>query len=253
MQSATFKGIDTTRIHVSSDVARKNTGFRLMKNNRDINESHVKRLRESILEENMLRQNPIIVDEHNIIVDGQHRWLAVKDEPGVEMAWVYLDRPLEEEDIIRLNTQQRNWSLTDYATHYAEKGIEAYEILLDIGESYNIPLSAVREVIGEYGNTSKGGFRNGEFKISIDNKVMNVIKLIYDLREEGYTFTAHVTFVRALRQALKHEDFSLAEFAEKVHSANVVFRKQQNKYHYLRMFEDILNYRRRKSNHIKLA
>lgn len=86
--------------------------------------------RNVILKKEMLAQaqegliSPIIVNENFVVIDGQHRFTAAK-QVGVPIE--YIVKPgLGEHDIVRMNTIQRKWSLDDYITAFANRGLNEY-------------------------------------------------------------------------------------------------------------------------------
>lgn len=89
-------------VYLTSDL----TKFKQITGNRPHNPQHVKRLITSIKRYGVL-QNPIIVNEHMVVVDGQHRLLAAK---GASSGIYYIIVPnygLDEVQVLNLN--QKNW------------------------------------------------------------------------------------------------------------------------------------------------
>jgi len=111
--------------------------FRLSKFNRNV-----------IFRKEMLKQaeegfiSPIIVNEQMIVIDGQNRLLHSK-EAGVPVEYI-IKEGLTEDDIVRMNTVQKPWSLTNYIEAYANQGSNEYEKLIDL---INQKLSSVTNTI----------------------------------------------------------------------------------------------------------
>ena len=53
--------------------------FKYLPENRAIHKSHVKKLEDSIRQQNLLSVNPIVLDKNMFILDGQHRLEACKN------------------------------------------------------------------------------------------------------------------------------------------------------------------------------
>lgn len=78
---------------------------------------------------------PIIVNEHMIVIDGQNRVYHAK---LAESPVNYIIIPgLNQDDIVRMNTTQKPWSLLNYIESYANQGMDQYVTLLQlINERY---------------------------------------------------------------------------------------------------------------------
>jgi len=101
--------------------------FKRCKGNRQINKLHVKRLKESMSEEFI--PMPIIVNEKNEIIDGQHRFTAAK-ELGLDIPFIKVNK-LGKNQIHRLNTNSKNWNGKDYLYDYCEMGMSDYIVYRD--------------------------------------------------------------------------------------------------------------------------
>ena len=100
--------------------------FSLLKNNREVNKSHVKKLSKSMQKIRLI--TPIIINEKGQIIDGQHRFHAQKNL-NLSIPYVVEEGYGEEEArILNLNTS--NWKLHDWVRHYCNLN----------NNNYNIPL-----------------------------------------------------------------------------------------------------------------
>ena len=100
--------------------------------NRDVNDTHVIRIKENIKKNNLLHLQPIIVqarEEGSLsIIDGQHR-----AEAAISLGlpfYILLDDSLEIVNLISLNTYQKNWSLSNFVDFWAnnEETSHAYNM-----------------------------------------------------------------------------------------------------------------------------
>jgi len=95
--------------------------FKRFKENRILSESNLRQLRKSIEECNLLGMRPIIVWEHKgvyYIADGQHRYnIAV--ELNLDIYVYVYDGEVTPEIVARLNTNQKNWTISDFARSFA--------------------------------------------------------------------------------------------------------------------------------------
>lgn len=78
---------------------------------------------------------PVIVNENMIVIDGQNRVYHAK---LAEVPISYIVIPgLDQDDIVRMNTTQKPWSLLNYIESYANQGLNQYITLLQlINERY---------------------------------------------------------------------------------------------------------------------
>src|SRR5690625_2284032 len=73
---------------------------------------------------------PIVVNENFVVIDGQHRLEASK-KIGVPVTYIVMPG-LDENDIVRMNTVQKPWSLQNYIEAFANQGLEEYVKLVDL-------------------------------------------------------------------------------------------------------------------------
>lgn len=92
--------------------------FKLLDLNRNLNRRHINELKDSISKNGYLMSNPIIVNPDMEIIDGQHRFMALKEQ-GLDVPYIVLDKDYD--TIIDLNTTQRKWAINDYINYYCEK------------------------------------------------------------------------------------------------------------------------------------
>lgn len=103
--------------------------FNLSKFNRNIN------LKKDLVEQAKLGQliSPIVVNEGLTITDGQHRWLASKvAEQPIEFI---VKNGLTDEDIARMNTLQKPWSMESWIEAYANEGRIEYVKLFELKQN----------------------------------------------------------------------------------------------------------------------
>ena len=92
--------------------------FNFLSLNRRLNRKHINALKTSITKNGYLSSNPILVNENYEILDGQHRFIALK-EMDMEIPYEVVDKGYG--TIIDLNTTQHNWKAEDYINFYCEK------------------------------------------------------------------------------------------------------------------------------------
>ena len=132
--------------------------------------------------------SPIIVNEYMVVIDGQHRLEHAK-EAGVPIE--YIIKPgLDENDIVRMNTTQRKWSMLNYIESYANKGFEDYVALLNL---LNQKYANITETIviargrTNHTNSINEDVKNGNFKFVNFQETLNFLKYYQKFREETKT------------------------------------------------------------------
>ena len=108
--------------------------------NRRVNHSHVKKLAKSI--QKIGQKVPITVTTNNVIIDGQHRYEAIKllIDAGESVRISYTKKNLKISDIAEINAHQLQWRNSDWIDYHAATGNENYQNLKATSELYK-PLS----------------------------------------------------------------------------------------------------------------
>lgn len=114
-------------------VTRNYDIFKRLTGNRDIPESRISKIVESIQTIGWIH-NPIIVNEKMEVVDGQGRLTALQ---RLKMPVEYIIvEGIGNRECIRMNMHMVNWKLPDFVKSYAEQGNENYQRLLALMEKY---------------------------------------------------------------------------------------------------------------------
>lgn len=121
--------------------------FKFKSENREVNYNKVSNLKSKMIEDG--RQIvPIICNRDMEIIDGQHRFEALK-----ELNWevmYYVDEAITVKDLISINNTQKNWGMMDYIHYHATSGDETYIKLEKLCKKYDqFPLKAILTAISE--------------------------------------------------------------------------------------------------------
>lgn len=150
--------------------------------------------RNVIITDEMLEQakkgfiSPVIVNEHMVVIDGQHRVEHAK-RAGVPIEYI-IKQGLGEDDIVRMNTTQRKWSLLNFIESYANQGSEEYVSLLNL---INKKYAGATVVIRVSRNSTGAGTNNnevvksGNFKFVNFEETLNFLKFYDKFRKETNT------------------------------------------------------------------
>jgi hypothetical protein len=114
--------------------------LKFTKFNRSIDHHKVQRfVQESKLNPHLMEICPILVNGDMEIIDGQHRFLACK-ENKLPVFFIQCDK-LKYSDIIVLNKDQKNWNLDDYISHHVQAGNINFIKLLDFSKKTCLSIS----------------------------------------------------------------------------------------------------------------
>lgn len=97
--------------------------FKVMSENREISAGSVIRLQHS-MKNNGVLMNPIFVNEKMEIIDGQHRFHALK-ELGKEVPFIVM-QGYSHKHVHVLNMQARNWTSNDFLEYHYKQGNPNY-------------------------------------------------------------------------------------------------------------------------------
>lgn len=166
--------------------------FQLMKGNRSVDYNHVKRLkREMQMNPELLSANPILVNEHMFIIDGQHRRQAAQ-ELGYPVYYIVMPGGTLDETR-HLNVTQRRWQLLDFARSYADSGRQDYKIFLDFHKEFPAIAPGILRtyLAGGQKHELDVDFRRGEFAINDEQQAKNDLeKLSKVVRATGIKVNA---------------------------------------------------------------
>ena len=176
--------------------------FSFFHSNREVNNSHVNNLKESIKEHGLIQQ--IIVNERYQIVDGQNRFVALQ-ELGLDIEAI-VKPGTNEDSVITTNVMRKGWTLPDYISHYASKGNADYvkldQVLQD--NDTRIGTNTLVEIYGK-GAYKPSRMRNGEDKIDKEKGVkLTEIILAIEPHIPMYGFTRK--FILPLIQIVMNND-----------------------------------------------
>lgn len=219
--------------------------FSKMSGNRDVNMAHKNRLKKSIEEKSL--QVPIIVNEKHQIIDGQTRFEC----------WKELKKPITYikvngyglQEVQRLNSNIRNWSLKDFTDCYCDLGNAEYIKYRAFKNHYGFDdYSSIALLQGNYSGSGSNfnKFRNGRFKIK-SYKVASIIAQnileVGKFYEKGYKRRG---FVFALLHMFRHPQFKLKQLLNKLSFQSTKLVDCTKKEQYIALLNEIYNFKQAK-------
>lgn len=176
--------------------------FKVLKGNRPISEKNVKDVEKAVGEKDMLRYQPILVNEKMQIIDGQHRLeTAIKLNKPV---YYIKGSNLGLMDVQMLNTVSRRWTLSDYLDSFCSLGNEHYIYIREFVEQHCLPITtciALLSGFGDGGHLSKY-FKDGKFKAIKKKKAAEMAQLINKITEDRTHYRSK-SFVLALGEVIQ--------------------------------------------------
>ncbi len=226
--------------------------FKVLNGNRDVNQLHLNRLRESIKKNYLV--TIILVNRHFEIIDGQHRFLVCQ-ELNLPINYIVVeDYGLSEVQV--LNANMKNWQIQDYVAGYCDLGFEDYIIYRDFIAEYGfnnqvaILLLSGEFVSGANEVSATTKFKEGKFKIKNlkeSRKTADKIMMI----KPYYAGYLRRSFIYALVGILKNQNFDFAEFISKLKQQPTKMQDCTNSTQYRDLIEEIYNYRRREKVNLR--
>ena len=142
--------------------------------NREVPENNINALKKSIQKNNALYLKPITIDNEYNIIDGQTRYLACKELDISFYVDIVNSMEWSKEDLISINTTQRNWKLQDYLRYYVKfnkDSYKAFEHFLKLHKHMTIQMLIV--IFNKTNSRSQLNskiFKNGELKYDSTNE-----------------------------------------------------------------------------------
>lgn len=194
--------------------------FTLHRMNRRVNKSHVKKLAASI--KSIGLKTPIVVTKSNVIIDGQHRYHAVKLllEAGENVKLPYIQKQLTYSDIAEINSNQLRWTNKDWIEYHAKNGNGNYEALLLCQKAYPaIKLSALAPLLHNGTNLSTQKLIKGEFVYIMDDTRKYICEQVTSMVKERPEFGMK-SFLLAVTWLMRSPEFMSKRLFTKL-SANL--------------------------------
>lgn len=220
--------------------------FSYYKGNRRVNSAHLKSLVVSISKRNLLEHNPILVNEKNVVIDGQHRLEAAR-ELGIPIYYVVVKSGTMG-DVQLLNSAIKAWNVEDHMKSFLSAGFEEYRKLNKYRLKYNVPVSTamkylIDEPIGR--NQLMQKFREGRFEVTAMKKGIEMAEKIEDFRqfveENCYRDRNLFRAVEMINGEVSIAYSDLIKRMKKNNETRPLIKRQATARDYLREFEDLYN------------
>ena len=225
--------------------------FKFLDGNRNVNKLNLNRVINSMKEYPLI--TIILVNERMEIIDGQHRFLALK-ELGLPINYVIV-RGYGIKEVSVLNAIGMNWTKMDYLETHIKGGNENYIKFKKFREDFpkltfsvcTRLLSGLNSLKMEILDGVKGktkDFENGTFEIrDIDTAYENARKIMdFEPHYKGYS---DLTFCLTLLSIFKHPNYDHARMLKRLSVQPNSIRGCKNQKQYHELLEEIFNYKSR--------
>ena len=175
-----------------------------------------------ILKENGSFISPIVVAKDRTIIDGQHRYHALK-ELGLPVRFILGEETGDlQQDIIKTNNMRKNWSFTDYLEAYAQMNENYRQALMIVEEFKDIASpSTLVKFIGANGTGDSSVFRKGSLELMLgtnylDTKVDELNELAHYHHSINYGKRFTNKYIQIIKEMMKSPAFSWARMRQKL-------------------------------------
>ena len=208
--------------------------FDFMTSNRNLNNGLIERLIKSINEIGYIESRPILVNESMVIIDGQHRFQALK-ELGLPIVYSVINVDMNKA-MISLNMNQLVWSLENWIKSYASKGIPCYETIVEFEETYHLGISnSILIVFNSSAGASRKIRAGKDFNVNVNR--YKIVEFLFESKKYlSFWKTKH--FVHSIVILFNNLETS---YINKILDNIQIVKQQANMTDYLKVFENILN------------
>ena len=220
--------------------------FKEHRDNRIINQSHVKKLSEKMKTHGWLPTSRVVINEKGELIDGHHRVrAAVIAKVPVRYS---IHRGANGDDITEMNTLQKNWSPFDHLHKWVMRGNPNYMTFSKFARDY--PMFKYTEVSMLLNNNMGGAkrdiFESGNYVVKNEKIARQWAEYIVSLKPYFEKYYTKSIFVRAIIKVLssKGDVFNFDEFLRKVKIRPTKLVPCGTVDQYVELIEDIYNYRR---------
>jgi hypothetical protein len=239
-----------TKNHTTQDYGR----FVHNDEQREIDDKHVKKLMQSMVEYGFLPSKPLQCywskDGKLVVVDGHHR-LAAAIALGIPVHFV-IETPESQAAMARVNQVVKKWGMKDFARLYASRGNQNYIKLLEY-EDMGIPLTMAASMMYHHGAASGNAHRDipsGKFSIRTTRVVDLVASVVHEFSQINQAAGSRA-FIAAISKCVLCEEFDLQHFSKRLKENISMLEKTNNADQMLSLIETIYNFRTKDKKPIK--
>lgn len=224
--------------------------FKTMVGNRPIVKSHLEKLKRAIQRDNQLHLHPIIVNDLNEVIDGQHRTRAAADLG--EKIYYIKSNTVKDFHLIDSNVNQRSWELHNFINYYSENlKLKDYVLLKELSAKLGVfPRAVLTMICGHVTNPMIQKVKDGKFTIPPTHDYVDVMGFYLDVLEfcdkqhiRPRGMFLNVNFIKAIRTIFFHPNFKTKIFFTKLENRWFELKPQVGAKEWYKVLALIYNYR----------
>lgn len=236
---------DKVTIYWTTDYSK----FKLVKGNQPMREDKVKKLIKALKKDSFIEDFPILVNEKFEIIDGQHRFWALK-QLGYPVAYRISKRKYTLKNIIDINQEQDKWPMRAFLSSNCDLGNKNYVRLINDMEEYGITPSVVSQII--YNHTDHKKIRNGSLKYSeVDSLELKIFMDELEIFNQ-YSFYKDWRFIRGLVYVRGKDEYDHEKMSNQINKYGEMLVKRPNWGSYSVYLIKVFNHRQPSDARIKL-
>lgn len=236
--------------HTHTHTAAETLDYELFKSilsNREVDDRHVNRLVDAISKKNLLHLNPILCNKNHEVIDGQHRLEAAR-KLGVPIYYI-IDEGITKGDIATINSNAKNWSVTDYVNYWTIEKREGFDKLSAfLSEHPAIPASTALSMMSVDGSRNTKALKDGIVDTSNYDRatyIAGILKEYRNLIDHAY----ERNFIMAVTNVVTNPDYDHAQMRSQLEFQSRSLVRCINTRQYVELLEEIYN--RNKKNRVK--
>lgn len=217
--------------------------FKRIKGNRTINKAQVKKLVDSFGEDPSLAISvPIVVNEKFEIIDGQHRFQALK-KLNLPISYQKI-KGLDLKSVQIVNSSTKVWSPMDFAKSFSELGNKHYKSYIEFKNKYHLTHTTLLAFLAGFSssNNTTTRFRKGLFETT-DLKEAHILCQQFIDVSKFYKRSDNRSFALAFLRIAKSHNYDHARMLSQIERHPEGFTDSPFLEDYVRQFEKIYNYR----------
>lgn len=219
--------------------------FKDIRSNREVDNRHVKSLVQAISVKNLLHLNPIVCNSDMEVIDGQHRLEAARIL-GVEIYYT-TDGDVTKEDIARINSNMKNWSMIDYVNFWTVEKKPGFDKLSSfLSANPGIPVGTALKFLSGFAGGEGKAVKEGKISVSDYDFAVKVAATLKWYRNM-IDFAYERNFALAVAKMLQHPDYDHEVMKKKLEYQSRSLVKCINTKQYVEMLEEIYNYKSSKN------
>ncbi|MCE3234039.1 MAG: hypothetical protein K0Q50_219 [Vampirovibrio sp.] len=216
--------------------------FKLIHNNRDINPSNVENLVKSIKKEDLSEYFPILVNSKMEIIDGQHRFHALK-RLNLPIRYKVV-KNAEPEMVAQINQNQKAWNVVDFIKFEAGMGNTNFQNLYADMQKYNMTHTSILGfILRDQNHNKKIKIKTLVYGPTQSNEVARFLKEVQIFK--NLPFGTHRNFYFAFSKLRSHYKYDTAVMIHQASKYSSVLTPQVTREGYFEQLVYLYNYNRR--------